>query len=306
MSVLLISPNRDPKIWVESLKNFDPGVDLVVYPEEHDPEDIDYAITWNHPPGIFRNYPNLEVVASMGAGVDHIMRDQDIPEEVKITRVVDEQLSKDMSLFVLALVLEHMRNLSFHHCSDEWEVRKYKRTGDITAGIMGLGVLGSAAAETLVKNDFRVLGWSATPKEIAGVQTFAGNEQLDAFLSETNVLICLLPLTPETENILDRNLFEKLRKGSYLINVARGGHLVEEDLLEFVENEHLSGASLDVFRTEPLPKEHPFWSDPRIKITPHIASVTHPRSVVPQLMENYYRMQQQKKLKNVVARRKGY
>ncbi len=306
MSILLISPQRDPRVWTESLRRFDPDLDLVVYPEEHDPEKIEYAITWNHPPGIFKYYPNLKVIASMGAGVDHIMKDPAIPNKVKITRVVDEQLSEDMSLFLLSLVLEQMRNLSFHHCSDHWEPRTYKRTGDVKIGIMGLGVLGKAATEIFLKNGFEVSGWSANFKKIKGVNTFSGDAQLEDFLVNTTILICLLPLTPQTENILNRGLFEKLPKHAYLINVARGQHLLEQDLLDMVDNGHLSGASLDVFRTEPLPEDHPFWQHPKIRITPHIASVTHPGSVVPQLMENYYRMKQKKKLNNLVSLKKGY
>lgn len=306
MSILLISPQRDPRVWVESLKRFDPDLDLVVYPEEHDPEEIDYAITWNHPPGIFKYYPNLKVIASMGAGVDHIMKDPGIPDNVKITRVVDEQLSEDMSTFIMALVLEHMRNISFHHCSKSWEPRTYLRTGDVKIGIMGLGVLGKAAADLFLKSGFEVSGWSANSKKIKGVHTYSGEKGLEMFLANTSVLVCLLPLTPQTENILNRELFEKLPRNAYLINVARGQHLVEQDLLEMVDNGHLSGASLDVFRTEPLPEEHPFWTHPKVSITPHIASVTHPGSVVPQLMENYYRMKQKKKLKNLVSLKKGY
>ncbi len=305
MSVLVISPGRDPEAWVRELKNQHPGMDVHVYPEDHDKEEVEYAISWKHPRGIFKNYPNLKVIASMGAGVDHITSDPELPEHVKITRIVDEQLTIDMSDFVLALIMDHLRNISYHYCSSEWEPKKYMRIQDTHVGIMGLGTLGSGVAGKLVKNGFKVSGWANSAKEQEGVTTYSGGD-LDDFLEELDILICLLPLTGETENILSRNLFEKLPKGAYLINVARGEHLVEQDLLDCVNTGQLSGAGLDVFRKEPLPEEHPFWSNPRIHVTPHIASVTDPKHVVPQLVENYERMTEGEELKNVVAREKGY
>ena len=246
-------------MWIDALKKQEPNLEIEVFPEVKHPEKVEFVLSWKHPHGIFRDYPNLKVIASMGAGIDHIINDPDIPEGVKITRVVDEQLTKDMSIFVLSLCLEHLRNLSFHHCSKKWYPQPYKRPEDIQVGIMGLGVLGVAVAEKLIRNNFNVFGWRKEKKDILGVNTFYGKEQLDDFLKNSDILVCLLPLTSETENILNKELFQKLPKDAYLINVARGNHLVEEDLLEMLDNGHLSGASLDVFREEPLPKEHPFW-----------------------------------------------
>ena len=306
MSFLIISSQRDPKAWVEALKAQDPRLELEVYPEVQDPEKVEFALSWKHPHGIYKDYPNLKVIASMGAGIDHIIGDPDIPKHIKITRVIDEQLTKDMGIFVLSLILEYLRNLSFHHCSTGWKPQKYLRPEEVQVGIMGMGILGVGAAETLIRNRFNVTGWSRTKKEILGVTTFHGREQLQDFLKNSQVLICLLPLTSETENILNKDLFEKLPQGAYVINVARGPHLVEEDLLEMIEKDHLSGAALDVFRKEPLPQDHPFWRDEKIKITPHIASVTNPATVVPQILENYSRMQKGKELKNVVDREKEY
>lgn len=306
MSFLIVSSHRDPKDWVEALKAEAPDLDLEVYPEVKDPEKVEFVLSWKHPHGIYKDYPNLKVIASMGAGIDHIIQDPDIPEHIKITRVIDEQLTKDMSVFVLSLILDHLRNLSFHYCSKEWNPQKYLRPEDVQVGIMGMGILGVGVAEKLIKNKFNVTGWSRTKKEILGVSTFHGDGQLQEFLSETNVLVCLLPLTSETENILNKALFEKLPQEAYIINVARGPHLVEEDLVEMIEKGHLSGAALDVFRKEPLPEDHPFWSNDKIKITPHIASVTLPKTVVPQILHNYRKMKEEKKLENVVSRDKEY
>lgn len=305
MSVLVICPGKDPKAWIRELKNQHPGMNVYVYPEDHDKEKVEYAITWKHPRGIFKNYPNLKVIASMGAGVDHITSDPDIPENVTITRIVDKQLRVDMCAFVLALVMDHIRNISLHHCSNSWEPKKYKRIQDTHVGILGLGELGSGVAENLRMNGFKISGWAKSSKQLEGITTFSGND-LDEFLQDINILVCLLPLTEETKNILDRDLFEKLPKGAYIINVARGEHLVEQDLIHMIANGHLSGASLDVFRKEPLPEDHAFWDNPKIHITPHIASVTDPREVVPQLIENYDRMKEGEELKNVVKQEKGY
>ena len=305
MSVLVISPGRDPEAWVRELNNQNPGMKICKFPEEHDKEEVEYAVAWKHPRGIFKNYPNLKVIASMGAGVDHITSDPAIPEEITITRVVDNQLTIDMSDFVLALVMERLKNLSYHHNNQNWEPKKYLRIQDQRVGIMGVGVLGSAVARKLKLNGFQVTGWAREERKIDDIPVY-GEEGLGEFLEQTDILVCLLPLTRETENILNKDLFQKLPRGAYVINVARGEHLVELDLLEMVDKGHLSGASLDVFRKEPLPEEHPFWKHKAIKVTPHIASVTDPKTVVPQIVENYNRMKDGEPLKNVVKREKGY
>src|SRR5690606_8239080 len=232
--------------------------------------------------------------------------DPDIPQTVVVTRIVDEQLTKDMSEFVLALIMSYLKNISYHHFNQSWAPKKYLRIEDAHIGILGLGTLGGGLAELLRKNDFKISGWSNSEKQMDGVSTFHGKDQLPEFLQTVNILVCLLPLTPETESILNKDLFKKLPKGTYIINVARGEHLVEEDLLELVQQGYLSGASLDVFRKEPLPQDHPFWKEPKIMITPHIASITDPRKVVPQVADNYRRLQKGEDLKNVVPREKGY
>lgn len=306
MSVLIISPGKDPKPWATALRNQHPGMNIYTYPEDHDKEAIDYAISWKHPRGIFKNYPNLKVIASMGAGVDHITSDPEIPEGVIITRVVDEKLADDMSNFVLALIMDYIRNISYHFSKRSWEPKKYKTPEFEHVGIMGMGVLGNAVAKTLFKNGFNLEGWSRSKKQTGGINMYYGNEELGEFLEKTTILVCLLPLTPETEDILNKELFEQLPEGAYIINVARGEHLVEQDLIKMIDTGHLSGASLDVFRKEPLPEDHPFWEHPKIRITPHIASITDPVSVVPQLVENFERMKEGEELKNVVERTKGY
>ncbi len=309
MSFLVVSPGKDPKDWVEALKNQHPGLNVYVYPEDHDKEEVEFALSWNHPRGIFQNYPNLKVIASMGAGVDHITSDAELPENIKITKVVDDRLAEDMGTFVLSLVLAHQRNLLHYRESqlnETWEPIPYTRNNDVKVGILGIGNLGQSVSKCLLKNGFQVIGFSKHKKKFEDVESFAGEDEFDEFLEQSDILVNMLPLTPETENILNKELFEKLPKGAYVINVARGQHLVEQDLLAKVDDGHLSGAALDVFWEEPIRDEHPFWKHPKIRVTPHVASVTHPNSVVPQIIENYERMKDEEELKNVVKRDRGY
>lgn len=309
MSFLIVSPGKDPKPWVKALQNQHPGLNIYVYPEEHDKEDVDFVLAWKHPRGLFKNYPNLKVIASMGAGVDHITSDPDLPENIRITKVVDNMLEEDMGNFVLSLILNYQRDLLIYQkqqAEKKWNPVTYKRNKDVKVGILGLGHLGQKTAKTLAKNGFKVHGFSKTPKEIDQVESFSGEDQMEAFLAESEILVNLLPLTPETEKILNKTLFEKLPEGAYVINVARGEHLVELDLIEMLDQGHLSGAAMDVFWQEPLPDDHPFWEHPKVFITPHIASVTHPNYVVPQIVENYERMMEEEPLKNVIEQEKGY
>lgn len=308
MSIVIIS-DRDPKAWLAALKAKAPEVEVSVYPEVDNKKEVTYALVWNYPPGVLKEFPNLKVVASMGAGVDHIISDPELPKQVLVTRVVDIQLGIDMAEFVLALVMDHLRNLSLHkgmEASREWKPRTYYRIADATVGIMGMGILGNKVSEKLKSVGFNVTGWARTQRTNRDFRIFSGKDELEAFLKEINILVCLLPLTPLTENILNKDLFSKLPKNSYIINVARGRHLVEKDLLEYLDNDHLSGAALDVFRTEPLPQDHPFWDHPKVHVTPHIASVTRPSSVVAQVLENYRRLQKGQPLGNTVETSKGY
>lgn len=308
MSILLIS-DRNTDSWITAIKNEDKDIKVEVYPDIQDKNEIEYALVWNHPPGVFNEFPNIKVIASMGAGVDHIVRDPELPEDAKITRIVDEQLATDMAEFVLARCMDHLRNLSLHQQfaqKEEWKPKSYKRIADVQVGIMGMGNLGTTVGKKLADAGFEVRGWANSQKDLEEINTFAGQEELDDFLSKSDVLVCLLPLTSETEDILNSDLFSKLPKGAFLINAARGNHLVEEDLLEAIEKEQLSGAALDVFRKEPLPEGHPFWKHPKIQVTPHNASVSKPSAAVPQVLENYRRMKAGEDLLNVVDREKGY
>jgi glyoxylate/hydroxypyruvate reductase A len=245
----------------------------------------------------------------MGAGVEHILCDPDLPHGVPITRIVDPSMSQSMSEYIIMVVLNYCRHYDLYRkqqIEKEWLVKIPIRARDAGIGIMGLGQLGGDAAKKLSHLGFQVSGWSRTPKMMNGVRTFSGDGQLIEFLAHTRTLICLLPLTAATKDLLNLGLFNKLQRGAYLVNVARGELLVEQDLLEALESGQLSGACLDVFRNEPLPQDHPFWRHPKIFITPHISSLTIPAAVVPQIVENYHRALSGDPLLHEVDIKRGY
>lgn len=305
----MLCMGEDVGPWVRRFLELEPHLDLRVWPNVGDPKEVLLALVWNHPRGVLRGLPNLRCIASMGAGVDHILSDPYLPPGVPITRVVDPSLTRSMTEYLIHAVLDHTRDMEKYRrdkATKTWNPRFPRPREELGIGIMGLGQLGGDAARKLSSLGYRVLGWSRTPKDLEGIRTFWGRDQLQGFLAGTDVLICLLPLTPETDGILNRETFRGLRPGAFIINVARGNHLVEEDLLEALDEGHLSGARLDVFREEPLPKDHPFWSHPKIQITPHISSLTEPYSVAPQILENYRRVKAGLEPKNVVDIVRGY
>ncbi len=293
MAILILCTGEDPKPWVSSLTQLDPECDIRLWPDVGDSGQVILALVWNHPRGELARFPNLRCIASMGAGVDHILCDPALPKHVPITKVVHESLTLSMVEYVLLSVLDFARDMEKYRGDQKekrWAPRFPRQREDLCVGIMGLGELGRACAMQLRQLGYKVRGWRRTHSSVQGVHTFWGEAQLGDFLCGTDVLVCLLPLTPQTEGILNRDTFSRLRPGAFLINVARGKHLVEEDLLEALEKGQLSGARLDVFRQEPLPADHPFWTHPRIQITPHISSLTEPKAVAPQILENYRRV----------------
>ena len=309
MVLSLICPTKDLAPWVAAIKAVAPELDLRVWPDDDDKVDVTFALVWAQPEGIFAQYPNLQVISSMGAGVDNLLQDPSIPQQATIVRMVDPRLVNQMSDYVLAATLNHVRQFPTYaqqQHQQQWRSLPPRNIDSVTVGVMGLGQIGNAVATRLLKVGFQVIGWSRREKSIAGVSVFSGQNQLQDFLSASEILVCLLPLTPTTENILNAKTLAQLPQGAYLINVARGNHLVEEDLLLLLDDSHLSGACLDVARQEPLPQAHPFWSHPKITITPHVASLTDPVSVAPQIVENYRRMMAGQPFLNQVDRQQGY
>lgn len=309
MAIVIIRQDGKIALWKDALLAQSPDLQVYGYLEQHPKEVIDMALVWKHPQGILADYPNLKCIASNGAGVDFILEDPYVPKGLPITRIVDDMLAKDMSEHVLAVILSHLKNLDVYKINQMkgiWKPMPYRRISDFTIGILGLGALGNVLAQDLTRFGFTVQGWANSEKSIAHVTCFVGRSSLPQFLSDTQILVCLLPLTETTSGILNKDLFEKLPKNAFVINVARGGHLVDSDLLEMLDNGHLSGAGLDVYHEEPLPATHPFWQHPKIHMTPHYASVSAPESVVPQILENYRRLRAGKPLLNQVSMDKGY
>ncbi|TVR70474.1 MAG: glyoxylate/hydroxypyruvate reductase A [Marinilabiliales bacterium] len=309
MAIHVVCDLENIEPWVRALKNADSSVEVVTIDNVTDKSSVEFVLAWTYPHGMFEQYPELKTISSMGAGVDHLMNDPLLPPEVSVVRLVDPLLSQDIYEFSLAVIMSRMRRLSlFRDMQSQkiWKRKRYMRIADVTIGIMGTGVIGNHIATQLHNAGFRVAGWSRTPGEPAPYRKYHGKSQMDRFLGETNILICLLPLTPETENILNRETLEKLPEGSWLINIGRGGHLVDNDLMELLDSGHLDGANLDVFREEPLPASHPFWDHPKIEITPHMASLPLPASVAPQIIDNYHRTLNNKPLLNKVDRNRGY
>jgi glyoxylate/hydroxypyruvate reductase len=308
LSLLLVAQNRDLKPFRNKILEIDPNIDAEIWPAVASPERVQFAVAWNHPRRVFQQYPNLKAVSSLGAGVDHLIRDDSIPEHVRLARVVVPSLEEQMCDYVLTSALNLIRNTHTYYTQQqrgEWKTQPAHSKDEISMGIMGLGELGAAVAKRMQMNGFRVCGWSRSKKEILGIETFSQN-QLDDFLGETNILVCLLPLTSQTDGILDLDLFKKLRKPAFLINAARGEHLVEEDLIYSLDTGQLTHAVLDVFSNEPLPESHPFWGRKKITITPHIASVTDPKEAAGLIVENYKRLLSGMDLLHEVNRERGY
>jgi glyoxylate/hydroxypyruvate reductase A len=308
MALVIINP-KGVEPWISALKEVDSNLDIRTFPNDTNREEISFALTWRHPYGIFKDYPNLKCISSMGAGVDHLLRDPDLPKQVSIVRLVDPYLAQDMAEFVLALIMNHLRDLNafkIKQTESIWKPADYLRIRDVKVGIMGMGAIGKRVATELQKTGFKVIGWARTSKEISGITVYAGANEFPKFLNETDILVSVLPLTNETKGILNKKNLQLLPKNAFVINVGRGEQLIDEDLVTLISEGHLSGASLDVFTEEPLPKNNILWKQPRVNVTPHIASLTNPTSVAPQIVDNYYRAKEGKPLLNVVSREKGY
>lgn len=306
MSIAIISPGRDSKAWIAALQHHHPSLDLQVFPHIERPEAVEMALLWQHPPGYLKNFPNLKLISSLGAGVDHILSDPAVGDELPIVRIVDEKLTWSMTNYVIMGVLNYHRQfLRYYHDQQAkvWDMSNPEIP--VKVGVMGVGALGGDVLDKLAGLGFEVVGFGFSEKKDFRYPYFQ-KDKLEDFLSQVNVLVCLLPLTPDTEGILNLSLFRKCQKGTFLINVARGKHLIEEDLLVAIEEGFISGALLDVFREESLPERHPFWVEKRIQLTPHIASVTNPLAAAPQIIENYKRLKADFPLLNFVNRTVGY
>ncbi len=310
MAILFSSKTDDPEPWRATLAGHFEDLDFRVWPDDGgDPADIEFALVWAQKEGALKRYPNLRAIFSLGAGVEHILRDQDLPAGVPIVRLVDAQLTRDMTEYVLAWVLYYHRD---HHryralqAAREWRALPPVAAADRRVGILGLGELGRASATALAGLGFRVRGWSRTAKEIEGVTCFHGAGGLGDFLEEAEILVCLLLLTPETRRIVDGALLAALPAGACFVNAARGGHVVAADLVAALDSGHVAAATLDVFEPEPLPADDPLWSHPGVTVTPHVASITNPGTAAAEIAEDIRRIRAGGAARHVVDPAKGY
>ena len=292
MAILLASTDfwEDMDVWSSSLQEAIPEMDVRVYPDEGNVNEIEYAVVWKHPRGILKQYPNLKAILSLGAGVDHVISDPELPDGLPIVRLVDKKLTHEMILHSLHWVL-HFHSDQYQYRiqqqNREWIQQSSVQSEDRTIGIMGLGNIGKAIGESLVNLDFKVVGWGARPKNSLGaIEYYYGHEQLSKFLSETDILINVLPLTENTINLLTKSELMYLPKGSFIINIGRGGIINEDDLLSVLYEGHITAAALDVFSEEPLPENNSLWDHPSVYVTPHIAGQSNPSSAAKTIAEN--------------------
>ena len=268
----------------------------------------DYAVVWAPPQQFFDEQPHLKAVFNIGAGVDALLKLK-LPPHAQIVRLDDAGMSVQMAEYVCHAVIRHFREFDAYEADTrqgKWSFRKPRARADFPVGVMGLGVLGERVARALLTFEFPVNGWSRSPKAVEGVQCFSGIQGFKDFLAASRVLVCLLPLTPDTRDIMNRTTLSQLQPGGYIINVARGAHLVDDDLLALLDNGHLAGATLDVFRTEPLPPGHPFWTHPSITVTPHTSARTLRSESIAQIAGKLIALQRGQAVAGIVDSARGY
>jgi glyoxylate/hydroxypyruvate reductase A len=308
---LLFVSNSDSKsAWKQRLASLDPTIEVRLWPDAGALSEIEAALVWKPPAGLLATLPRLRLILSLGMGVDHIFADPLLPKGVPIARLVDPDLINRMSEYCALAVLRYHRSADTYDAFQR--ARQWKALANEPAaasrrvGILGLGEIGRDLAAKLAPFDFQLAGWSRSARRVPGVECFHGAAGFKPFLARSEIVVCLLPLTPETDGILNAEAFAALPRGAVVVNAARGGHVAEADLIAALDSGHLAAAQLDVFRQEPLPKDHPFWAHPKVRITPHNAGVTNPDTAAAQIVENLRRLRAGDPLLNIVDPARGY
>lgn len=309
MRILLYRSDGDTGPWTEEIAAALPHARTVAWEEGVAVAPCDYALVWSPPQDMLADLAHVKAIFLMGAGVDGLLRFGDALPDVPIVRLGDAGMGEQMADYVLHAVLRYFRRFDDYAQQARqglWNPLAAHDKAGFTVGVLGLGKLGVPVLQALRQRGFPVRGWSRTPKDLPGVACYAGMETLDAFLAGTRVLVCMLPLTPDTNNLLDRARLSRLPQGAYVVNVARGALIAEPDLLALIRAGHIAGATLDVFRNEPLPAPHPFWDEPRITITPHISALTLRGEAVQQVATKIRLLEQGGTVADVVDRQRGY
>ncbi len=306
MNITICFEKLDPTPWVQGLQQAFPEASVSAWAPGAAP--ADHAIVWAPPQQFIDEQRGLQTLFNIGAGVDALLQLK-LPSSLKVVRLDDAGMSVQMAEYVCHAVIRHFREFDGYDADTQagkWSYRKPRSRADFAVGVMGLGVLGERVAKALQVFEFPVNGYSRSTKYLPGIRCFSGVQGLSDFLQATRVLVNLMPLTPETENILNKDTLSQLQTGGYVINVARGKHLVEEDLIHLIDNGHLAGATLDVFRTEPLPAEHPFWRHPKITVTPHTSARTLREESIAQIVGKIQALQRGEAINGVVDPQRGY
>jgi glyoxylate/hydroxypyruvate reductase len=306
MSLALIIPDRKLDDLQQRLAQALPDTAIEIWPKISEPDNVTFAVVWKQPQGSLGSLPNLTAIQCFGAGVDAILADPTLPA-LPIARIVDATLTHTMVGYLEAVVNHYRLRLdqfSRQQLQQVWKAKSPRQIKHIC--VLGLGELGAAAARHFATSGYSVSGWARTAKQLENIDCQHGASGLVRATSGADIVICLLPLTGETENMLSERFFSQLKRGAIFINVARGAIVDDAALLQALNSDQLQGACLDVFRQEPLPPEHPFWQHPAILITPHVSAVTNVSTVVEQIAENYRRCQRGEPLLNPVDVRRGY
>lgn len=306
MKISFCCTDTKPGPWLEGLQQALPNAQIKVWSSGDSL--ADYAIVWAPPQQFLNEQVRIKALFNIGAGVDALLA-LEVPPETLIVRLDDAGMSVQMAEYVCHALIRHFREFDAYSADvsqGRWSFRKPRLRSDYPVGVMGLGVLGQRVAKAVSQFDFPVTGWSMSPKQIEGVRCYSGKTELPDFLKASKVLVCLLPLTTETKEILRREHLSLLQAGGYVINVARGAHLVDQDLLDLIDSGHLAGATLDVFRQEPLPGEHPFWHHPKITLTPHTSARTLREESIAQIAGKIRSLERGESVPGVVDRIRGY
>jgi glyoxylate/hydroxypyruvate reductase A len=308
VSFVYKGPTQRGAVWAEQFARQLPQLPFLTWPEIGDPTRVRFLAAWEPPPGLGEALPNLEVLFSVGAGVDQFDFSV-LPPQVEVVRMVEPGLTACMCEYVSWAVLSLHRQMPLYlrqQRSSQWKEHAVRPASTRRVGVMGMGQLGRAALAQLRALGFDCAGWNRSRREEPGVRCYAGETELNAFLARTDILVCLLPLTPQTHGILGGRVFDRLPAGAALVNAARGGHLVQADLLAALERGQLAAAILDVCEPEPLPQGHPFWDHPSIWLTPHVASATQAETAAEALLDNLRRYEAGLPLEGLVDRLRGY
>jgi glyoxylate/hydroxypyruvate reductase A len=295
--------------WTIPLQQALPEIELFHWQPDAPAQGAQAAIVWNPPRGLLGQEPGVKTLFNLGAGVDALLRLEGLRDDIQLVRLEDAGMAVQMAEYAAHALIRAARAFDRYEGfqkAAQWCRLPNIRRKDWPVGVLGMGVMGKRVAQVLAALEYPVAGWSRSAKSLPGVTSFSGDDGLRGFLARTRVLVNTLPLTDETRDFLSRETLGQLLPGAYLINMARGEHLVEEDLLDLLDSGHMSGATLDVFRTEPLPPEHPFWQHPGITVTPHVAAASLREESVAQVAQNIRRLLKGEPLEGVVSRRRGY